>query len=330
MKHILQMADDLSGLTVLLMVADKRSFTAAAAALRVTPSAVSQAVSALEARLGVRLCQRTTRSVGLTEAGERFVGRLRPALADVHAALESLGELRDRPAGTLRLNVPRMGFERVIEPHLAAFLAAYPEIRLDIVVEDALANIIESGCDAGIRIGERLERDMIAVRIGPDERSAVVAAPSYFATRPRPARPRDLQHHDCIAYRRIRSGEIYRWEFTEHGKDIEVAVQGRLIVNDGDAMLRAALAGVGLAYLLESAAREHVREGRLIRVLDAFCPPFPGLFLYYPSRAHLAPKLQVFIEFLRSRTGLPRGRRPPAAPQSSGKVSASAPSRRSR
>jgi DNA-binding transcriptional LysR family regulator len=295
------MADQLSGLSALLIVADKGSFTAAAAALRVTPSAVSQSVRALEERVGVRLLQRTTRSVGLTEAGERFVARLRPALEGVHSAFESLSELRDTPAGTLRLNVPRIAYRQAIEPHLAAFLAAYPKIHLDVVIDDAFANIIESGCDAGIRIGEMLDREMIAVRIGTDERAAIVGSPAYFSVRGKPKRPRDLQQHDCINYRRIARQEIYRWEFTEDGKEIEIAVDGRFTANDLDALVGAALRGVGLAYILESCVREHIEAGELVRVLDAFCPPFPGLFLYYPSRVNLAPKLQVLVDFLKQR-----------------------------
>lgn len=304
------MADDLSGLTAFLAVAEKRSFTRAAVSLGVTPSAVSQTVRSLEERVGVRLCQRTTRSVGLTEAGERFFARLRPALADVHSAFESLTDLRDRPAGTLRLTVPRLAYERLIDPHLEEFLTTYPEIKLDLVLDDAFTDIVARGFDAGIRIGEWVERDMIAVRVGEDERSVVVAAPSYFADHPKPKRPRDLHRHDCIAYRGIKSGEIYRWEFTEDGKDIEIAVDGRVTFNDGDAMIRAALAGAGIAYLLASTVRDHLRAGRLVRVLDAFCPSFPGLFLYYPSRANLAPKLQVFVDFLKKRA--PR-RRPSTA-----------------
>lgn len=311
------MADELTGLTVLLAVADKRSFTAAAALLRVTPSAVSQALRALEERVGVRLVQRTTRSVGLTEAGERFVARLRPALDGVRSAFESLGELRDGPAGTLRLNVPRLAYQRVLEPHLGAFLGAYPNIVLELVIDDAFANIIESGCDAGIRIGETLEREMVAVRIGPDESAAIVGSPAYFAAHPRPRRPRDLQQHACVNYRRRARGDIYRWEFSEDGKDIEVAVDGRFTANDNDALIAAALAGVGLAYVFESTVREHLASGRLIRVLEAFCPPFPGLFLYYPSRALIAPKLQALLDFLRGRReekkasgkGMTRGRR---------------------
>lgn len=295
------MSADYSGLPALLLVAERRSFTAAAKELRVTPSAVSQAVRALEERVGVRLLQRTTRSVGLTEAGERFVGRLRPALGHVDEAFESLSELRDRPAGKLRLTIPRMAFERIIEPRLGAFMAAYPEIHLDMVIDDGFTNIVEGGFDAGIRIGEMIDREMIAVRIGPDERSAIIGSPDYFARHGKPRRPRDLALHDCINYRRITTGETYRWELTEDGKDLEIAVHGRLTVNDGDASVRAAIAGVGLAYILESIARPALADGRLVRVLARYCPPFPGLFLYYPSRAHLAPKLAALIGFLRVR-----------------------------
>ncbi|MET0389621.1 MAG: LysR family transcriptional regulator [Polyangiales bacterium] len=295
------MTDDLSGLTALLAVAEKRSFTAAAAALRVTPSAVSQTVRALEQRVGVRLLQRTTRSVGLTEAGERFVTRLRPALDGVRSAFDALGELRDTPAGTLRLSVPRIAWRQVLEPHLPAFLAAYPQIELEVSVDDGFTDIITSGWDAGIRIGELIERDMVAVRLGPDQAAAIVGSPAYFAARGKPKRPRDLQQHDCINYRRIARDQIARWDLTEAGKDIEVAVRGRFIANDADVMLSAALSGVGLAYLLESTIHTELAEGRLVRVLEAYCPPFPGLFLYYPSRSNLAPKLQALVDFLRAR-----------------------------
>jgi len=293
------MSESLSGLTELLTVAEKRSFRAAAAQLRVSPSAVSQSIRALEQRVGVRLLQRTTRSVGLTEAGARFVARLGPALADVREAFESLGELRDRPAGTLRLSAPRVGYAQVLEPKLAAFLRAYPEVTLDVSIDDAFANIVEQGFDAGIRIGEMVERDMIAVRLGPDLRAAVVGAPSYFAQRGKPKHPRELTAHECINYRRRALGVIYRWEFSEQGKDFDVAVSGRLLVNDSDFMVQAALNGLGLAYVLDSCVRRELTEGRLMRVLEPYCLPFPGFFLYYPSRAQIAPKLQALVEFLK-------------------------------
>jgi DNA-binding transcriptional LysR family regulator len=293
------MRDDLSGLPALLAVADKRSFTAAAAELRVTPSAVSQTIRALEERVGVRLLQRTTRSVGLTEAGSRFLARLRPALQGVHEAFEALGELRERPAGVLRLNLPRLGYDLVLAPKLRAFLAAYPDIELDLCIDDAFRDIVAQGFDAGLRIGEMVEREMIGVRVTDDLRMAVVGAPAYFAAHGKPKHPRELHAHDCINYRRRTSGVVYRWEFTEHGKDFEIAVNGRILVNDGDLMLRAALDGLGLALLLEPSVRDHVAARRLVRVLDRFCAPFPGFFLYYPSRAHVPPKLQALIDFLK-------------------------------
>ncbi|AKU96279.1 Transcriptional regulator, LysR family [Labilithrix luteola] len=295
------MRDDLSGLTALLIVAEKRSFTAAAAALRVTPSAVSQSVRALEERLGVRLLQRTTRSVGLTEAGERFVSRLKPALDDVQAAFESLNELRDRPAGLLRLTVPRVVYEQVVDPIVPAFLAAYPEIRLDVSINDAFVNIVEEGFDVGIRLGEMLDREMVAMKIGGDQRMAVVGSHAYFAVRGKPKHPRELLTHDCINYRSISRGAVYRWEFTVNGEDIDIGVEGRFVANDVRAMVNAALEGVGLAYVFESVVREHLDAKRLVRVLDGFCPPFPGFFLYYPSRSNLSPKVQAFASFMKPR-----------------------------
>lgn len=295
------MRDDLSGLTALLSVANKRSFTAAAAELRVTPSAVSQTIRALEERLGVRLLQRTTRSVGLTEAGARFVARVKPALETVHEAFDGLTELRDRPAGLLRLTVPRLGYERVLAPKLAAFLARYPDIDLDISIDDAFVDVVEQGFDAGLRIGEMVEREMIGTRVSGDLRTAVVASPAYFAKRGKPKHPLNLHGHDCINYRRRARGVIYAWEFTENGKDFEIAVNGRLLLNDGELMVSAALAGCGIAYVVDTTVREHLAAKRLVRVLEPFCVPFPGFFLYYPSRAHLAPKLQALVDFLRVR-----------------------------
>ncbi len=292
------MQDDLSGLTALLLVAEKRSFTATARELRVTPSAVSQTIRALEERVGVRLLQRTTRSVGLTEAGARFIASLKPAMAGVQEAFDTLGELRDRPAGVLRLTLPRLAYELLLAPKLPVFLAAYPDINLDVSIDDAFIDIVAQGFDAGIRIGEMVEREMAGVRVSGEMRMAVVGNPAYFATHKKPKHPRDLHAHDCINYRRRSLGIVYRWEFTENGKDLEIAVNGRMLLNDGDLMLQAALDGLGLAYVVESTAREHLREKRLFRVLDSFCLPYPGFFLYYPSRAHIAPKLQALVDCL--------------------------------
>src|ERR1700722_7459376 len=295
------MRDDLSGLRALLCVAEKRGFRAAAAELRLTPSAVSQAVRALEERVGVHLLRRTTRSVGLTEAGDRFVAQVRPAMNSIREAVDALGDLRDRPAGNLRLTVPHASYEEILKPRIAAFLREYPDIHVDIRADDALADIVADGFDAGLRIGETIEHEMVAVRVSEDQRVAVVGSPGYFATRGKPQRPRDLAAHDCVNLRLRTSGVTYRWEFTENGKDLEVAVNGRLTVDDAQMVVDAAVDGVGLAYVFESMVRDHLAAKRLVRVLDEYCPPFPGYFLYYPSRTNVAPKLRAFVDFMRHR-----------------------------
>jgi DNA-binding transcriptional LysR family regulator len=306
------MRNDLSGLNALLAVAERRSFTAASAELRVTPSAVSQSIRALEDRVGVRLVQRTTRNVGLTEAGERFVARLRPGLDQVEQAFACVEDLRDRPSGLLRLSMPRFAYSYVIRPRLGAFMAKYPEIRLDLWVDDALVDIVEAGFDAGIHLGETIAREMIAVRVSGDQRMVVVGSPAYFAAHGKPKHPRDLRTHDCINYRRSPDAPVYRWEFTENGRDFEVAVDGRIQVSDRELMVLAALDGLGLAYVAESRVAEHLSAKRLVRVLEAWSPPFPGLFLYYPSRANVAPKLQVLVDFLKGRQ--PRRHRATGSP----------------
>jgi DNA-binding transcriptional LysR family regulator len=310
------MRNDLSGLNALLAVADRRSFTAAAAELRVTPSAVSQSIRALEDRVGLRLVQRTTRSVGLTEAGERFVTRLRPGLDQVEQAFACIEEVRDRPSGLLRLSMPRFAFSHLIQPRLAAFLAKYPEIKLDLWVDDAVTDIVEAGFDAGIRLGETIAREMIAVRVSADQRMAVVGSPAYFAAHGKPKHPRDLRTHDCINYRHSPGEPVYRWEFTENGRDFEIAVDGRIQVSERELMVLAALDGLGLGYVAESRVAEHLSAKRLVRVLEPWSPPFPGLFLYYPSRENVAPKLQALVDFLRLRrvTGRVPPTRPPIRP----------------
>ncbi|NUP13198.1 MAG: LysR family transcriptional regulator [Polyangiaceae bacterium] len=295
------MRDDLSGLTTLLVVADKRSFTAAAAELGMTTSAVSQNVSALERRVGVRLLQRTTRSVGLTEAGARFVAQLRPAMESVHAAFDSLDEARGQPMGTLRLNLSRLASRTVLQPILAAFLQAHPGLRIDIDIDDGLSSLVDKGFDAGIRLGEHLEKDMVALRLSTEMRAAVVASPAYFAERGKPKHPRDLHQHDCINYRQISSNNLYRWEFTDRNRDLSIAVQGRVICNDEEIMLRAALDGLGLAYMMESSVTTQLADKSLVRVLTPYCPRFPGLYLYYASSAQQPPKLRALVDFLRAR-----------------------------
>jgi DNA-binding transcriptional LysR family regulator len=295
------MYEELAGLKELAIVAEKRSFTAAAAALRVSPSAVSQSVRGLEERVGVRLLQRTTRSVGLTEAGAGFLARLKPALDGVREAFESLSELRERPAGTLRLTLPRVAYREVLAPRIAEFLALYPDISIEAHFDEAFVDLADAGFDAGVRIGEMVERDMIGVRVSPDLRVAVVASPAYFARRGRPKHPRELHDHECINYRRRSSGAIYAWEFTEQGRDFQVSVNGRLVFDDGELLIEAALDGLGVAHVMDCSVHELLAEKRLQRVLEGFCPPFPGFHLYYPSRAQLAPKLQALVDFLKTK-----------------------------
>src|SRR6266850_964723 len=254
------MRDDLAGLRSLLCVAQKRSFTAAAAELRVSPSAVSQAVRALEDRVGVRLLARTTRNVGLTEAGAQFIARVQPALDQIGEAFESLGQLRNRPSGLLRLTMLRTGYTGVFKPILKRFLAEYPDIRVDIALDEALSNIVAEGFDAGLRLGHALDREMIAVRVSVDQRLVVVGSPAYFASHGRPSHPSELHKHDCINLRKITRGTVDRWRFIEDGREIDIAVDGHVVTNDGALLVDAALDGLGLAYVFESMVRHHVAE----------------------------------------------------------------------
>ena len=295
------MRETLAGLQEILLVAEKRSFTGAAAALRVTPSAVSQAISALEERLQVRLVQRTTRSVRLTEEGARFVARLRPAMEGIQDAFAALDDARGRPSGTLRLTVPRLAYRSLIQPMLAEFLGRHPGIAVEVTVQDSLVDLVAEGFDAGIRLGEFLDKDMVALPVTPDMRMAVVGSPAYFATRTRPRHPKQLEGHTCINYRQASSGHVYRWEFEVGGRSLTVAVEGRVITNDGDVLVQSALDGLGLAFVLEAQVEEHLAAKRLVRVLKPYCPTFPGLFLYYPDRRNMAPKLRAFIDFLKAR-----------------------------
>jgi DNA-binding transcriptional LysR family regulator len=288
----------LSQLAVLATVAQCGSFRGAARELAIAPSAVSHAVSSLEARLGVRLLARSTRSVAPTEEGAQLLERLRPALSEIDLALESAVEARDRPAGNLRLTVPRTAAHLALTPRLGAFASAYPDIVLEIVIEDRFTDVVEGGFDAGVRLGESLQRDMIAVRIGPDLRGAVVGAPTYFATMPRPRHPHDLVDHRCLRFR-FSSGILYRWEFEKDGEEIELAVQGPLILDEDHLIANAAVDGAGLAFLFEDYVREALAAGKLIRVLEAWCPTFEGFFVYYPSRRQMRPALRAFVDFFK-------------------------------
>ncbi|MER8906445.1 LysR family transcriptional regulator [Mesorhizobium sp. M0854] len=288
----------LSQLAVLATVAQCGSFRGAAKELAIAPSAVSHAVSSLEARLGVRLLARSTRSVAPTEEGAQLLERLRPALSEIDLALESAIEARDRPAGNLRLTVPRTAAHLALTPRLSAFAAAYPDIVLEIVIEDRFTDVVEGGFDGGVRLGESLQRDMIAVRIGPDLRGAVVGAPAYFETMPKPQHPRDLAAHRCIRFR-FSSGVLYRWEFEKNGEEMEIAVQGPLILDEDHLIANAAVDGAGLAFVFEDYVRDPLAGGKLVRVLEDWCPRFDGFFVYYPSRRQMRPALRAFVDFFK-------------------------------
>jgi DNA-binding transcriptional LysR family regulator len=280
-------------------IAERSSFAKAATHLGVSRSTLSETIRGLEQKLGVRLLNRTTRSVALTEVGERLLAELRPALEGFEAAVESINVFRDKPAGHLRLTVPRPAAKVVIEPILAEFLAAYPAISLEIIIDSGLTDIVRDRFDAGIRPGHRLEQDMIAVRVGTDARPTVVASPDYLRRHPRPKVPADLQTHNCIR-QRFASGAIHRWIFERRGKSLEVVVKGSLIVSD-DLSVRATVDGVGIARLPISSVETHIAQGRLVPLLEDWAPPSVGFFLYYPSRRQTPAALQVFVDFLRAR-----------------------------
>lgn len=282
------------------LIAEYGSFTRAAAELEVTPSALSQTLRQLEHNLGVRLLHRTTRRVGLTEAGCDFLERIGPALSAIDGAIEAARQYGERPAGTLRLTTAHMSTLATVIP---AFMRAYPEITLDIRVDNALTDLIGEGFDAGIRLGERLERDMVALPLTGPMRSCVVGSPAYFAEHDRPRHPRELTAHNCVRYRFATSGAIYRWEFAEKGRWFEIDVGGNLIVNENALALAAVRDGIALAHLPESLLRAELDDSRLESVLDAWLPPYDGLYIYYPSRYQVPPKLRVFIDFLRHHLG---------------------------
>ena len=293
--------EELGGvLAAFAVVADERSFTRAAVRLGVSTSAVSHSIRALEERLGVRLLARTTRTVAPTDAGERLLAQLRPALDEIEAALTEVGQLREVPAGTIRLIAPSVAIAMTVSPKLAKFTRDYPDVVLDITTEDdSRRDLIAARFDAGIHLGEFLQRDMVAVKVSGEQRAAIVAAPSYFDSRPKPKAPRDLTAHRCIRYRMGAGGPVYRWEFEKRGKPVTVSVSGPLVVNDVELTLRAALDGVGLAFALEEHVAERIARGELVRVLEDWCPPFDGFFLYYPSRRQQPAALQALVDALR-------------------------------
>lgn len=293
--------ENLNDILAFLAVARDRSFTRAAAKLGVSQSALSHTIRGLEARLGLRLLARTTRSVAPTEAGERLLRALGPRFDEIEAELTELSELRDKPAGTIRITSGEHAAEAILWPALAKLLPRYPDIKVELNIDYGLTDIVAERYDAGVRLGEQVAKDMIAVRIGPDFRMAVVGAPSYFARRPKPKNPQDLTAHDCINIRLPTYGSIYAWEFEKRGRALKVRVEGQLVFNNIALRVNAALAGLGLAYLSEDQVQEHVAEGRLVRVLGDWCPPFSGYHLYYPSRRQATPAFALLVEALRYR-----------------------------
>jgi DNA-binding transcriptional LysR family regulator len=293
--------EELADLSAFVVVAEERSFTRAAAKLGTSQSALSFTVRRLEERLGVRLLSRTTRSVSPTEAGERLLRTLGPALDTIGGELAALSELREKPAGTIRITAGEHAAQAVLWPALATLLPQYPDIKVELIVDYGLTDIVAERYDAGVRLGEQVARDMIAVRIGPDFRWAVVGAPSYFAKRTRPKRPQDLTAHDCINLRLPTYGGLFAWEFEKRGRELKVRVEGQLVFSNLALRLNAALAGLGLAYLPEDQVQTHLAAGRLIRVLDDWCAPFSGYHLYYPSRRQSTPAFALLVDALRFR-----------------------------
>ncbi|WP_456618207.1 LysR family transcriptional regulator [Bradyrhizobium sp. P5_C12] len=292
---------NINDLLTFLAVARERSFTRAAAQLGVSQSALSHTVRALEERLGLRLLTRTTRSVAPTEAGERLLRNIGPRFEEIDAELSALTALRETPAGTVRITTGEHSAQTILWPALAKLLPRYPDIKVELVVDYGLTDIVAERYDAGVRLGEQVAKDMIAVRIGPEMRMAVVGAPAYFAARGKPKRPQDLTEHNCINLRLPTYGGIYAWEFEKRGRAVKVRVDGQLVFNTGLLRMNAVLAGLGLAYLPEDLVKSEIADGRLIRVLADWCAPFAGYHLYYPSRRQPTPAFAVLVEALRYR-----------------------------
>ena len=296
---------NLNDLLAFLGVGQERSFTRAAAKLGVSQSALSHTIRGLEEQLGLRLLTRTTRSVSPTEAGERLLHTIGPRFEEIESELAALSEFREKPAGTIRITATDYAVETILWPKLTRFLRRYPDVKVEVIIDYGLTDIVAERFDAGIRSGEQVAKDMIAVRIGPDMRSAVVGAPSYFEARSEPKRPQELIGHNCINLRLPTRGGLYAWEFEKDGREVKVHVQGQLVFNGTFQMLNAALVGFGLAYVPEDVAQPHLAKGRLRRVLDDWCPPYPGYHLYYPSRRQATPAFALLVEALRYRVPKP-------------------------
>jgi DNA-binding transcriptional LysR family regulator len=290
---------DLNNLSAFIVIARERSFTRAAAQLGVSQSALSHTIRGLEEKLGIRLLTRSTRGVSPTEAGERLLANVVPFYEGIEAELAALSELREKPAGTVRISAHDHPASTILWPKLSKLLPHYPEIKVEITISYGLIDIVAERYDAGVRLGEQVARDMIAVRIAPDLRMVVVGSPAYFATRKKPAMPQDLTAHNCANLRLSTYGGLYAWEFAKNGQELKVQVQGQMIFNTTPQMLTAALEGYGLAYVPEDLVQQHVAEGRLVQVLEDWCPTVPGYHLYYPSRRQTSPAFLLVVNALR-------------------------------
>ncbi|MER9544426.1 MULTISPECIES: LysR family transcriptional regulator [unclassified Mesorhizobium] len=293
--------DGMKDLLWFVAVARERSFTKAAARLGTSQSTLSSTIKELEARLGVRLLTRTTRSVAPTEAGERLFQSLVPRFEEIEADLASLVAFRDKPSGTVRITLSDHALQTTVWPKLQPLLGDYPDVCVELYSDNGLKNIVEERFDAGVRLGESIDRDMIAVRIGPDWRLVAVASPEYFSRHPVPTAPQDLVDHDCINMRQATFGGLYAWEFARDGRDLRVRVEGQLTFNSSIPMIEAAISGFGIAYVPENLVSQHIAKGCLRLVLDDWSPPFAGYHLYYPSRRQLSPAMAVIVEALRHR-----------------------------
>ena len=291
----------LDGIAHFMTVAETGSFRAAGTRLGISPSAVSQAVRALEARLGVVLLSRSTRSVALTEAGKRYLDMIAPAMADLAAAQEKVGEAALRPSGTLRLNVQRGAHMLILQPILADFLAAYPDVDIEAVIDYGIPDLVSEHFDAGIRFGDIIEKDMIGIAVGPPLQAHVLASPGYLRKYGTPEHPTDLMRHNCIRYRFMPSGLIERWEFIKGNERLSLTVHGRLIFNDSMMLVQAALDGLGITYMVNGNVDQLMEQGRLVRVLADWSPPLAGFKLYFPERHRTEPKLRALIDFLKDR-----------------------------
>src|SRR4051794_32986302 len=292
---------NLDDLLAFVAVGRARSFTKAAAKLGMSQSSLSHTIRELEARLGVRLLTRTTRSVAPTQAGERLLQSIGPRFDEIDAEVSAVRELRDKPAGTIRITATEYAADAILLPKLGKLLPQYPDIKVEIVVDYGLSNIVSEGYDAGVRSGEQVAKDMIAVRFGPDLRMAVVGAPSYFRKRPEPKKPQELIGHNCINLRLPSHGGLYAWEFEKGGRELKVRVEGQMTFNSATQMLNAALAGYGLAYVPEGVVLAHLAKGRLKRVLADWCQPYSGYHLFYPSRRQSSAAFKLVVEALRER-----------------------------